>query len=152
VLLACLGGLCFWYGTLAPAPAANDYPGNAAVLGEYQEYVGDRVVVGGRVVETSPLTIELTDGAADPRRVTVLDHDSSAAVGDRLRVYGVLREDGTVEAIRTLAVPRWGLQYTWGISLVAGLWVLGRILSHWEVDRTRLGLRPRGNTTGTERE
>lgn len=143
VLAAILVGLCVWYGALDPAPAAYDFPGEDDIRADDDQYVGERVVVAGTVVDTAPLVIELEETGGEPVRVTVTDHEADPAVGDLLRVFGVLGPDRTVRAIDTLAIPPWGLWYTWTISFLGGLWVLGRILRQWRLDTDTGGLGPR---------
>jgi hypothetical protein len=135
-------GLLVWHGSLDPAPQVGDYPDEADLVVDYDRYAGDRVTVAGTVVGTSPPVVELRSGG-DSIRVTVRDLSVPAERGDRLRVYGVAESGRTVRAISAFTVPRWGLWYTYAVSFVAGLWVLGRLVRHWRIDREAVGLAPR---------
>jgi hypothetical protein len=150
VLVSILAGLCLWYGALAPAPAAHVYPETEDVLTGADRYVGDRVAVSGTVVETSPLTIELEpdDPANDPRRLTVIGADATPTTGDRLSVYGVLQDEGSIRALGTVTYSTRGHVYTYSISFLAGLWVLARIVRQWAFDPERGGLKRRHDPSG----
>jgi hypothetical protein len=145
LLLAGLVGLGVWYGSLAPAPSAGDYPGPRSLAADYDGHVGERVEVPGRAVETDPLVVE-----SGGLRLAVTGLDRSVETGDVVWVYGVLEPrgqppagtDGRVEAVDAVVISPGEFRYGRGISVLAGLWVLGRILQDWRIDRETLGLAP----------
>ena len=141
LLLAGLLVLGVWFGTLQPAPALGDYPDADDLAADYDAYLGEPVAVGGRVVATDPVTIDafgddtyvVTDLAIQPDR------------DDNLYVFAVVRPDATLEATTAYTVPPWGRTYTYVVSALAGLWVLARIVRHWQLERW--SLTPRGTPT-----
>jgi len=142
VLLSALFGLVVWHGTLDPAPDAWDLPGQEHVATDGDRYVGERVSVEGRTRGTDPVVIAADYGVDSEIRLRVvgLDADVSGQAGDSLRVYGIFEGDRTVRSLNAFVVPTWGAWYTWSISFLSGLWVLGRIVRHWRIDRDPPGL------------
>jgi len=137
-LLCLLAGLVVLSGAIEPDPAKGEYPGTDEIDEDPDAYVGDRVVVAGTVVETSPVTIENGD------RTYVLDNvDSAVAVDDELVVYGTLRAEDRIDAIETVGQEPWELQYMYLVSLLAGLWVLGRLVNRWTIDTADWSVVPR---------
>lgn len=136
VLLGALFGLCVWFGSLAPDPTVGAYSDASDVGPSPTEYVGTAIEIGGRVVATDPVVIELTYGTRS-RRVTVTDVSHPVAEGDTLRVFGTVTESGGVRATNSFAVPPAGGLYTYSISFLAGLWVLARLVTRWRVDPAR---------------
>lgn len=142
-LVALLFGLAVWYGSLAPAPALGAYPSQEHLATDYDRYLGERVTVDGSVQTTDPVTITAEYGAGQTIRLTVTGLSTSVSEGETLRVYGVVEPDSTIRAINAFTVPRRGLWYTWTVSFVAGLWVLGRIIRYWKLDTGDWTLEPR---------
>lgn len=123
-------------------PAAHVYPEEPDVADDPTGYVGERVSLTGFVRETDPLVVrvETTDGAMSVR---VVDHSLTPEPGDKVRVFGTLTATDELSATDGFVVPPRGRWYAWGISFVAGLWVLFRLVTHWRVDPATLGFRPR---------
>jgi hypothetical protein len=143
-VLVVLGGLCVWYGALSPAPALGDYPDNAVVAEDTESVVGEDVAVVGRVVDTDPLTISVgSDG--ERRELRLTGTSVTADRGDTVRAFGTLTDTSTLAVEGAFAVPPRGHYYAWGISFLAGLWVLGRLLRHSRLDRGTLALAIRGD-------
>jgi hypothetical protein len=146
-LLGVLFGLCLWFGTLAPDHTVGAYPDSTDVGVAPAEYVGTPVDVGGTVVSTAPVVVELDYGTGS-RRVTVTGVSHPVSQGDTLRVFGTLTEPGVIRATNSFAVPPAGATYTYTVSFLAGLWVLGRLALGWRLDddrglvRRRTPLRP----------
>jgi hypothetical protein len=142
VLLTALFGLLVWHGALAPAPEAGAYPSQEELAADYDRYLGERVTVGGRIVETDPVAIDAEYGVEESIRLTVVGLDPGVRIeeGADLQVFGVVEPDRTVRAEDAYAVPASGLWYTWTVSFLAGLWVLGRIVRHFRFDREEWGL------------
>jgi hypothetical protein len=55
-------------------------------------------------------------------------------------VFGVVSPDRTIGAENAFVVPAVGPLYARGISFLAGLWVLFRVVRRFRFDRTELGL------------
>jgi len=145
VLLCALFGLVVWHGTLEPAPEAGSFPGTEELAADYDAYLGERVTVGGRVVETDPVVVTAEYGVDESIRLTVVGLDPSVAVkeGATLRVFGVVKPDRTIRSSNAFTVPTSGLWYTWTVSALAGLWTLARIVRRFRLDREQWGLVPR---------
>ncbi|WP_137284583.1 hypothetical protein [Halorussus salinisoli] len=135
-LLALLFGLAVWYGSLGPAPALGDYPDQEHLATDYNYYLDSQVTVSGRIVTTDPVTIVAEYGADDTIQLTIVDLAVSPSVGDKLRVYGIVKPDQSIRAINAFTVPQRGLGYTWTVSFLAGLWVLARLIRYWQFDPT----------------
>lgn len=141
-LLAILGGLCVWYGSLAPAPAVGAYPSDTDIATDNDEYINSMISVTGTVESTNPvqLCIETEAGLL---RLTVHGVAVNAAVGDRLHIFGELRNEQIIEAENTVRVPPTGLWYMYGVSLLGGTVVLARLIRDWTIDITTWTLCPR---------
>lgn len=133
VLVVLLFGLAIWFGSLGPAPALGDYPDPSDLGAQYDRYLGDRATVSDVVRTTDPVTIHPTYGAGDSLVLEITDLPFTVNEGDTLRVFGVVEPEHTIRTIHAFTVPRSGLLYTWSISFVAGLWVLGRLLRQWRL-------------------
>jgi hypothetical protein len=134
-------GLLLWGGAVA-TELERPYVNENALVAHGDAYVNEEVAFGASVVATDPLVVaESVDGAE--RRLTVVDADADARVGDHLVVYGMLETPERVRAVRAYTVPQTGLWYTYGVSTLAGLWVLARLVRGWRVDTERWGLAPR---------
>jgi len=144
VALLCLllAGLGIWAGTLSPDPDANRFPGNSEVAEESHSLLGDRVTVAGVVVATDPLVIDVFDEPIELTISTTADSENPA-VGDDVWAHGTLTTAETVEADRVIVRASWEVWYMYLVSLLAGLWVLGRFLRHWQFDPAELVFRPR---------
>jgi len=142
VLLAALFGLVVWHGTLDPAPDAGAYPGSAELAADYDERLGDSVALEGEIVGIDPVVIESEYGVGESIRLTVvgLDPDVEIGEGALLRVFGVVDPGRTIRAENAFVVPATGPLYASGISFLAGLWVLGRIVRRFRFDRSEPGL------------
>lgn len=142
-LLGLLIGLVVWYGTLGPAPALGAYPHQADLARDYDRYLGDRASVSGRVVDTTPVTIAAEYRTGEALRLTVTGLDRTLSEGEQLNAHGIVRPDRTIRATRAFTVPSSGLWYAYGVSLLAGLWVLSRLVRYWRVDPADWTLTPR---------
>jgi len=112
------------------------------IAADQQSAVGEEAVVYGQVVELDPVVIrtELDDGEKVTYRTTGVDRQ--VAVGEFLEVYGVVETHQTILARGTVVRGEREHWYTYGVSFVAGLVVLGRIVRDWTVDLDRLALVP----------
>lgn len=130
------------YATQPVDPDAGVFADTAQFTGTPDEYLGSRVVAEGRVQQRTPMVIQV-ETTRGPYEITVVDSRLSPARGDKVRVYGELTGPGTVRSIHAFVVPQSSLWFTWGVSFLAGLWVLARLVRHWTIDRSRLGFYPR---------
>lgn len=143
LLLGCLFGLLVWFGSLAPAPAVGAYPDDTNLGTNYDAWVGEKASLTGEVVETDPLTIVAEYSAGERIRLRVTGTDLQPAPGDRLTVFGVVKPDRTLHVQTAYIVPSSGYTYMYTVSFIAGLWVLGRLVRTWRIDRQTWSLEPR---------
>ncbi|MFC4247704.1 hypothetical protein ACFOZ7_12130 [Natribaculum luteum] len=149
VLLAVLAGFLVWDGTATADPSLNQFPDDEAVVNEPRAYVDERVVLGGRVVDTDPVVVEISH-TGDSRTVTLEDVDATVQNadralkrGDEVSAFGTLENPSTLATERTIVRESWELQYMYVVSLLGGLWVLGRFVRGWRFDREQLAFVPR---------
>lgn len=124
--------------------AAGVLPGEEEFLNSPDQYLGTQVETGGIVVDESPLTIQV-ETTRGTQQLQIWGFPANPAQGDKIRVAGTLRESTAIDAHNGFVVPQRGRWYAWGISFLAGLWVLTRLIRHWRTDRSTLGFvrRPR---------
>ena len=149
VLLAVLFGLCLWYPLQPPAPEVGAYPDSEDVLHDTDRWVGEPVSVSGPVVDIDPLTMRLST-SQETRRVAVRGSSLAVEEGDRLRVFGTLEDPQTVTFRDGFAVPQDGLLYTYAVSALAVLWVVGRSLRHLWIQHSPLGITVRERGGGDD--
>lgn len=144
-LLGLLCGLGVWFGSLEPDPSVGAYPGAEELGTDYDRHVGERATVSGRIVSTEPVVIVDEYGLREELqlRVVGLDEEVMVREGDHLQVFGVVEADRTVRALNAVYVPNSGRLYMFSVSFLAGIWVLGRLVRHWRLDRGAWALRPR---------
>lgn len=144
-ILAALVGCFVLYGALEPDPNRHAYPGGDDIAVDADAFLGERVSVGGTVVDTDPVVIAVGhDRGTDEYTV---ENAPSVEVGQELRVFATLESEHTLLAHESLVRDGWELAYMYAISIVAALWLLARALSQWRVNVRALRVEPR-----TERE
>ena len=141
--LVVLCGLFVAAGALTPNPELNDHPGGEAVGPDPGAYVDQEVSLGGQVVGTDPVRVEVEYGTGETFTVTVTGVDRPVTDGDHLSAFGTLKDEGTLAADRVILRQPWELSYMYVVSFVAGLWVLARTVRRWRFDADRLGFVPR---------
>jgi len=146
LLVGVLVGLFLWAGTITPAADDRSFPDGDEVGPTPEAYVGERVSLSGTVVATDPAVVEVEYGVDGTRTVTVTGVGATVDRGDSLRAFGTLTDGSTLSADRTVVREPWELRYMYGVSFLAGLWVLGRTLRRWRVDADRLAFVPRAST------
>lgn len=131
-------------------PDAGVYADSDEFILTPNQYISEPVVTGGYVQQTTPIIIqaETSQGAYN---ITLTDTNLSPSTGDKVRTFGTLTAPKTVKSIYSFVVPQRGLWYTWGISFLAGIWVLARLIQHWTVNLSRLSF-SRRDTPLTARE
>jgi hypothetical protein len=109
---------------------SSKYPTDQDLVTDPDGYVGERVTVGGTVVETNPLYIVSEPYPGETLRFAVDGYDGDVSVGDTLSVHGVLREEGVVRvdapataSDRSSVVRKepWERQYMLSVSFFGGL-------------------------------
>ena len=141
-LLCVLTGLCVWYGTLGPDPAAWVFPRNGQVLADTASYVGERVVLTGQVVSVDPVVVSLA-GADEPVRFRLEGVDRPVARGVTIQAYGVVESTRTLRTLGVVTTRPGGLAYAVVMSILGGLLVVARSIRDWRIDFECWGLVPR---------
>ncbi|MBS3817568.1 MAG: hypothetical protein KGY76_08415 [Candidatus Thermoplasmatota archaeon] len=141
-LLIILTGLFIWYGSLSPDPDNGNYPHQEHLIEDYDGYVGEEVELTGDVIETGPVKIEAEHGD-ETIVLTITDVEKDVEKGDRLSVYGVVKEDKTIKADNTVVHPPINYAYMYLISSVAAVWVFTRIVRQWRWDSQKAALKVR---------
>lgn len=116
---------------------AGVFPETREFIESPAEYTGERVVTEGIVQQQSPIVIEAetTEGT---HNLTVTGTSLSPSPGDKFRVQGTLVAPRTINSHTAFVVPPSGLWYTWGISFLAGIWVLLRLIRQWKISSSPL--------------
>ena len=147
IVLVCL--LLLGQAVLFPLYAVQPVNENSWVLADETQFLDDPdryldrpVESGGIVQETDPVVVSV-DTREGTERVTITGGTIEPEPGDKVRVYGTLVEPATIDAQNAFVVPQQGRWYAWGISFLAGLWVLIRLLRHWRVEWSTLGFESR---------
>lgn len=109
-----------------------------------ERFFGDAIVMGGFVQQVSPLVIKV-ETTYGTHGVTITDSELRPEVRDRVRVFGTLTDPRTIRSHHAFVVPQGGLWYTWSVSFLAGLWVLGRLIQ-WTIDVSRLRFQRRDSS------
>ncbi len=143
LLVASLVTLFVWHGTLAPDPAMNSFPDSDDIGPDPEDYVGQQVSIGGEVIGTDPLVIEMEYGVDGTREITLTNVGTSVSVGQDVSAFGTVSDASTLETERALVRSPWETWYMYGVSFLAGLWVLVRTRSHWTFDRDEWAFVPR---------
>lgn len=151
VLLATLFGLMVWSGAVPANPLEREAPDEVEVTSNRGAYVGERVVLGGRIVDTDPVV--LATRASGYGRYTLVDIDGQVRntddpleVGDHVSAYGTLEDEETLVVEHAMIQRASEVRYMLAVSLLGGLWVAGRVLRQWRVDLARLAFVPRDRT------
>ena len=133
LLLSALGGLFVHGGATSEAP----YPLPHEIAPEYDSYVGDTVLLFGRVtsVADETLTIEAeSEGVILELQVT--GSQTTVEPGGVIQVYGELRPNRTMAAQQVVVVNQSGgsAWYKYAVSAVGALGFLVAFGRYWRVD------------------
>lgn len=138
-----LAGSLIWAGATAGDLTESRYPDEVDVTPDRETYVGEQVVLGGRVVDTDPVVIATR--ASGYGRFTLVDADARLRSGDgplergdRVTAFGTLEDDSTLAVERVMTRESSETSYMLLASALGGLWVAGRVVRHWRVDRSAL--------------
>ena len=98
---------------LEPDPARNGFPDEDNFAVDYNSYIGDRIKIGGTVLATNPVVVELSPDGQAPIELTLTSFDGpdSLREGDDITVYGTLQTDNRVDVIKMTARHPWESQY-----------------------------------------
>ncbi|WP_226038873.1 hypothetical protein [Natrinema sp. DC36] len=147
-LLAILAGLVLWAGAVPSDLMSGGYPDEVDVTPNREAYVGEQVVLGGRVVDTDPVVIATR--ASGYGRFTLVNADSglqnsdaSLEQGDRVSAFGTLEDESTLVVDRTTIGDVSGTAYMLVVSFFGGLWAFGRFARDWRFDFGRFAVVPR---------
>ena len=145
VLLAVLGGLLVSAGTMLPDPGMHNYPHTDHVYGNAEMYLDEYVELSGPAVESDPLVIRIgrTGG-----HITIDGADRAVVPGQHVSAFGVLTDESTLEAERVLVREPWEATYMYAVSILAAIWVAGRIVRDWRFDFGTFAIVPRGDGDG----
>lgn len=143
ILLVLLAGLFVWAGMIEPNPTHNNYPGATDIHENPDQYINEKVRVGGTVTSIDPLTIKGEPVPGETVSFVIEDATTDVSAGAHLTIFGTLQQDNHVTAINTYHRQPWELYYMYIVSFLAGLWVLARLLNRWRVDTTIWGIVPR---------
>lgn len=151
VLFGLLVALAVSFGvSTSQGPQPEQAPTMDLVAADGDAYVGESVQVSGTVVRTDPAVIaaeyEYWTGTRYRTGVlefTVTGLGTTVSPGQHLQVYGVLASARTVEASNGVVVPGGNVLFMYGVSALAGTWVLLRLVRGWTVDWGTLALEPR---------
>lgn len=146
LLASILTGFFVWYGTLTPNPTLGEYPSETELATDYAQYLTEDVVVSGKVISTEPVVIAARHGN-DRLVLTITSLEGSVRPGEILRIYGVAGPNRTIRAVNAFSVPEHRLWYTYGISFLAGIWVLARIVQDWQFSQKTWALTPSSRET-----
>jgi hypothetical protein len=151
VLFAVLAVLLFWYGVPTPPdPQLGQVPTADHLATDADAYVGQPVQVTGTVVGTDPVVVETgyEHWSEDRYRtgtleITVTGLATDATPGQTLQVYGTLRDGRTIDATNSSVRSAGSRTFMYGISALAGVWVLARLVRGWTVDWDTLAIEQR---------
>lgn len=111
---------------------------------DYDRYVGQRFLVGGPVVATSPPTIALIYGGGKSFELRLQGFSARVSPGDRVVVYGTFKPDRTMHVQNFIVHQASNLYYMYSVSILAIALVVVIGLREWRFDVTEFVFRPRG--------
>lgn len=142
VLLVAQFGLLVFFESSSSRFEAGVYPPIDSMKNNYQEYYGKNVNVAGSVIHTDPIIISYGYSPENSVELRIAGVDERVHLGDSVRVYGRVESDYTIDGKRLIKVSRTGQFYMYSISLLAGFWVLGRVIRDWKFDIKSVGFKP----------
>ncbi|MFC7213849.1 hypothetical protein ACFQO4_07120 [Saliphagus sp. GCM10025334] len=148
VLLALLVGCLLVAGSMSDELLESEHPNQMDVRQDRAAYVGEQVVIGGFVVETDPVVVAtLASGHGRFTLVDVddrmIDGDEPLEVNDRVNAFGRLEDESTLVVERAVTRESADAGYLYGVSMVGGLWIVGRLVQQWRFDPTTVAFVPR---------
>lgn len=141
-LLSILLVFFIWYGHSTPNPEKGNFPNEKHIIEDYDSYIGEKVELGGEIVETKPLTIEVKSGS-ESIFLLIKGIDEPVNEGDHLTVYGLLENNNEIRVFNFIVQKRIKIIYMYGISSIAAVWVLSRLIKGWVFNIKHWTLEPR---------
>lgn len=156
VLLIALCATLGW--SLVAFAAVEDVRGDTirdaettAVLSNPADHVGERVVVDGTVVRTSPLVVQTRYPNGTKHNISVTGTGGEdIANGDHLYAFGRLTDPKTLTADRVVVQKSWERQYTLVVSFLGGLLLAARLVRDWGWNFSQMWLVPQHFDAETE--
>lgn len=97
-LVCVLGALLFGAGTIDGNPS---YADEKDLIVAYNSHIGEQSEIDGQIVDTDPVRIEIEYGP-EMVELTIINVDEPVETGEKLRVFGTVIDDRTVEAETTV--------------------------------------------------
>lgn len=141
LIVLLIGGVL--HGAAPPVPDQGVPPGTDELVTDYDQYIGERVVVDGEVTAIDPLVIETKSSYDETLVLRIDDAEGRIATGDYLVVYGLVQSDASIATIESVHKPSVTYWLTRVFSLLSGIWVVFRALTHWTFDADSLQFRLR---------
>ena len=141
LIVLLIGGVL--HGAAPPAPDQGVPPGTDELVTNYDQYIGERVVVDGAVTSIDPLVIETKSSYDETLVLRIDDAEGRIATGDYLVVYGLVQSDASIATIESVHKPSVTYWLTRVLSLLSGLWVVFRAITYWTFDADSLQFRLR---------
>ncbi len=142
ILIILLFSLFIWYGGIKPDPDKGNYPGSEQLIEDYDRYVGKKAEITGEVIDKDPIKIEIEHGNKKAG-LTITGTNEDVEKGDRLTVFGTVKQNHTIESENSFSVPFLNYIYMYGISGIAAVWILIRIIKQWKWSKERSRLEKR---------
>lgn len=134
VLVTCLCLTTIWYGSLGADPRNNVFPGSGNLANDYEAYIGQRVLVTGQVVHADPAVLRVSGGEQDSFNLTITNLSADVSTGSDIQVFGIVRPDDRIEAIKIRRQSESVLWYVWLLSGIGLSWTAWRAIRHWQVN------------------
>lgn len=142
ILLAALLGLSVWFDAVPSSGWREAYHDEDAFGPSPEAFLDERVTAAGTVVDTDPLTLEISHRGGESRFV-VEGYAREVSHGEYVRVMGTLEDESTIRSVRYAPHEPWEDTYMYVVSTIGGLWVVARFFRGWGFDRRRLAFDPR---------
>lgn len=129
-----------WFG--ASPVSTGPFVDTSSLADGDSEHIGETAQVYGQVESLDPVVVRhrLDDGSQYYFEVTGID--TALNVGAYVEVYGVVTSADHVAAERVVVRGERQHWYTYGVSVLAVLIVLGSLAWSWRIDTTQLTLVP----------
>ena len=143
ILLLLLFTLFMWYGGLIQDTKPSNYPETQELIEDYKKYVGRNAKVNGEVVHKNHTKTGHDD---DTKILKIKDMEKDVSIGDRLSVYGTVRNHRNVKEVNTIVVPYIYYIYMYAVYLIGVSWISIRTSTYWRWNRKRSCFEQRDKT------
>lgn len=156
-LLGTLVVVMIWFGIPTPPDSQlGQVPTASHLATDADAYVGQHVQVTGTVVGIDPVVVnagyEYWTGQryrTGTLEFTITGLTTDVTRGQTLQVYGILREDGTIDAANSSVRQAVNRLFMFVVSGLASVWVLARLVNDWTVDWGTLAVEQRSEPIAT---